>query len=316
MSVYTTVTESQLVEWLKNYSLGRLLELQGIASGIENTNYFVTTSHGKFVLTLFEKLPAADLPYYVHLMAYLANHGIPCPKPVANHDNEFIGQLNGKPACIVSCLPGKSVVNVTPAQCREAGAMLADMHQAGHGYAQRMSNPRGPQWWSAFSQQLLPKVNAEEARLIESELAFQASHKHDALPRGVIHGDLFRDNVLFTDGRIGGVIDFYFACNDVMLYDVAITVNDWCMQADATPDSARVAALVQGYHASRPFLDSEWAVWPVMLRAAAFRTWLGRLGYNHFPMEGEMTHTKDAQLYQRMLQQHIAQPQNLAQLVA
>jgi homoserine kinase type II len=315
MSVYTTVTESQLVEWLKNYSLGRLIELQGIASGIENTNYFVTTSHGKFVLTLFEKLHAADLPYYIHLMAHLANHGTPCPKPVANNDNEFIGHLNGKPACIVSCLPGKSVENVTPAQCGEAGAMLADMHQAAHGYAQRMGNPRGPHWWSTFSQQVLPKVSPDEAALIENELTFQASHKHDTLPRGVIHGDLFRDNVLFTDGRIGGVIDFYFACNDVLLFDVAITVNDWCMNADATPDGVRASALLQGYHASRPFSEGEIAVWPVMLRAAAFRTWLGRLGYNYFPMEGEMTHTKDAQHYQRMLQQHIEQPQSLRALL-
>ncbi len=315
MSVYTTVTAPQLTDWLKNYSLGTLLDLQGISSGIENTNYFVTTSHGKFVLTLFEKIHAVDLPYYIHLMAHLSNHGIPSPKPIANFDNEFVGHLNGKPASIVTCLPGKSVVDVSAAQCGEVGAMLADMHQAAHGYAQRMANPRGPHWWHTFSQQLLPKVTADEATLMQTELTFQAQHKHDALPRGVIHGDLFRDNVLFTDGSIGGVIDFYFACNDVLLFDVAITANDWCMHADATPDLTRLAALVKGYHASRPFNDAECSAWPVMLRAAALRTWLGRLGYNHFPMEGEMTHTKDAALYQRMLQNQIRAPLDLRALI-
>jgi homoserine kinase type II len=316
MSVYTKVSEAQLTEWLKNYSLGHLLELQGISSGIENTNYFVTTSRGKFVLTLFEKMHAADLPYYMHLKTHLANHGFPCPKPVANHDNEFIGELNGKPASIVSCLPGKSVIDVTPAQCAETGEVLADMHVAAQGFAQRMENPRGPHWWKTFSEQLKNKVTNEEATLIQSELTFQSQHRHDALPRGVIHGDLFRDNVLFEDGRIGGVIDFYFACNDVLLYDVAITANDWCLRSDATLEPLRLQALLKGYHAVRGFSDAEKIAWPVMLRAAAFRSWLGRLGYNHFPMAGEITHTKDAGLYQRLLQQHINVPQNLAQLIA
>jgi homoserine kinase type II len=316
MSVYTKVSAEQLTEWLKNYSLGHLQDLQGIASGIENTNYFVATTRGKFVLTLFEKMSAADLPYYMHLKTHLANHGFPCPKPIANHDHEFVGVLNGKPASIVSCLPGKSVVEVTPAQCAETGAVLADLHLAGQGFAQRMMNPRGPHWWQVFSQQLLPKIKPDEAALIQSELAFQSQHKHDALPRGVIHGDLFRDNVLFDNGRIGGVIDFYFACNDVLLYDVAITANDWCMRDDATLDEARLKALLQGYHATRPFTQAEYAAWPLMLRAAALRIWLGRLGYNHFPMQGEMTHTKDAVQYQNLLQQHIAAPLDLAALIA
>lgn len=316
MSVYTKVSPEQLTEWLKNYSLGHLQDLQGIASGIENTNYFVTTTRGKFVLTLFEKMSAADLPYYMHLKTHLANHGFPCPKPIANHDHEFVGELNGKPASIVSCLPGKSVEQVTPAQCAETGALLADLHLAGQGFAQRMMNPRGPHWWQVFSQQLLPKIKPDEAELLQSELAFQLQHKQDALPRGVIHGDLFRDNVLFDNGRIGGVIDFYFACNDVLLYDVAITANDWCMQPDATLDVVRLKAMLQGYHATRQFTDAEKIDWPVMLRAAALRIWLGRLGYNHFPMQGEMTHTKDAGLYQGLLQQHIAAPLNLAALIA
>lgn len=316
MSVYTTVSAPQLAAWLKNYSLGALQDLQGIASGIENTNYFVTTSHGKYVLTLFEKLQTSELPYYMHLMAHLANHGFPCPRPVANFANEYVGLLNGRPASIVSCLPGKSIVDATVAQCEEVGAMVADMHLAAQGYTQRMVNPRGPHWWQTYSRQLLPKVTREQEKIIEGELAFQSQHRHDALPRGVIHGDLFRDNVLFDDGRIGGVIDFYFACNDVLLYDLAITANDWCMCADATLDPSRLSALLRGYHAERAFTDAEQAAWPVMLRAAAFRIWLGRLGYNHFPMEGEMTHTKDAGLYQRLLQRHIDAPLDLAALTA
>jgi homoserine kinase type II len=252
MSVYTTVTQTQLTEWLQNYSLGALQYMQGILSGIENTNYFVTTSQGKYVLTLFEHMGAAELPYYAQLMAHLAARGFACPTPVANSHGEFIGELNGKPALLVTCLPGESVVHVSPAQCGQVGAVLAQLHHAGQGFTQRMLNPRGPHWWKSYLQLLRRKVTPTELRLIESEIDFQAQHAHADLPRGVIHGDLFRDNVLFERvdnagstndlpgnisskyGRIGGVIDFYFAGDDALLLDVAVTANDWCLRPNAT----------------------------------------------------------------------------------
>ena len=326
MSVYTTVTHAQLTEWLKNYSLGDLQHMQGILSGIENTNYFVTTSRGKYVLTLFEHMGVAELPYYAQLMAHLAARGFACPTPVANCHGEFIGELNGKPALLVTCLPGESVVHVSPTQCGQVGTVLAQLHHAGQGFTQRMLNPRGPHWWKSYLQLLRSKVAPVELRLIESEIHFQAQHAHADLPHGVIHGDLFRDNVLFErvdntggvhdlpgnisskHGRIGGVIDFYFAGDDALLLDVAVTANDWCLRPDATLDIEQLAALLRGYRPDNKYSDAEKTAWPILLRAAALRTWLGRLGYNYFPLQGEMTFTKDAGLYQRLLQQHIDAP--------
>ena len=333
MSVYTTVTRAQLTEWLKNYSLGDLQHMQGILSGIENTNYFVTTSRGKYVLTLFEHMGVAELPYYAQLMAHLAARGFACPTPVANSHGEFIGELNGKPALLVTCLPGESVVHVSPTQCGQVGTVLAQLHHAGQGFTQRMLNPRGPHWWKSYLQLLRSKVAPAELRLIESEIHFQAQHAHADLPHGVIHGDLFRDNVLFErvdntggvndlpgnisskHGRIGGVIDFYFAGDDALLLDVAVTANDWCLRPDATLDVEQLAALLRGYRPDNRYSDAEKTAWPILLRAAALRTWLGRLGYNHFPLQGEMTFTKDAGLYQRLLQQHIDAPIHIAALM-
>jgi homoserine kinase type II len=189
-----------------------------------------------------------------------------------------------------------------------------------------MLNPRGPHWWKSYLQLLRRKVTPAELRLIESEIDFQAQHALADLPRGVIHGDLFRDNVLFErvvnaggvndlpgnisskHGRIGGVIDFYFAGDDVLLLDVAVTANDWCLRPNATLNVDQLTALLRGYRPDGKYSDAEKTAWPVLLRAAALRTWLGRLGYNHFPLQGEMTFTKDAGLYQRLLQQHIDAP--------
>lgn len=231
MSVYTTVTPGQLGAWLRNYSVGSLVSLEGISAGIENTNYFVTTSHGRFVLTLFEKLQPHELPFYLNLMAHLSGHGIPCPKPIANLDNAFLGELNGKPASLVSFLAGKDIKDPAPDHCAQVGAMLASLHLAGKSYALTMNNPRGPQWWKAVMPEILPFIPADDVALLREEVRFQSLYRLSDLPRGVVHADLFRDNVLFDNDLIAGVIDFYFACTDVLLYDVAITVNDWCMNA-------------------------------------------------------------------------------------
>ncbi len=288
MAVFTSVSEAELTAWLGDYSLGRLLELQGIASGIENTNYFVTTTNGRFVLTLFEILGADELPFYLNLMAHLARHGIPCPNPVANCRNQFLGTLKGKPACIVSRLSGKSTTSPSNAQCAAIGAMLAQMHIAGQSFSQIMPNPRGAAWRAATAPLVRPFLDAQQAALLENEVALQARQDWTSLPQGVIHADLFRDNVLLEENRVGGLIDFYFACSDALLYDVAITVNDWCMHADGTPDAAKTQTLLRAYHAVRPFLDSEQRAWPLLLRAAALRFWLSRLFDKFLPRDGEL----------------------------
>jgi homoserine kinase type II len=310
MAVFTSVSEAELTAWLGDYSLGQLLELQPISSGIENTNYFVTTGNGRFVLTLFEKLTADELPFYLNLMAHLARHGIPCPSPVASRRNQFLGALNGKPACIATRLSGKSVTAPSEAQCAAIGAMLGQMHIAGQSFSQVMPNPRGAAWRTATAPQVRPFIDAEQAELLDGEVALHAQNKFSSLPQGVIHADLFRDNVLLEGDRVGGLIDFYFACSDALLYDVAITVNDWCMRhAEGKLDDARAQAFLRAYHAERPLTDAEREAWPAMLRLAALRFWISRLYDLHLPRDGELINAHDPSHFERVLRNHIATAQ-------
>jgi len=309
MAVFTNVSGAELTAWLGDYSLGQLLELQGIASGIENTNYFVTTTNGRFVLTLFEILGADELPFYLNLMAHLARHGIPCPDPVANRSNQFLGTLNSKPACIVSRLSGKSATTPSSAQCAAIGAMLGQMHIAGQSFSQVMPNPRGAAWRAATAPQVRPFLDARQAALLEREVALHAQQNWISLPQGVIHADLFRDNVLLEEDRVGGLIDFYFACSDALLYDVAITVNDWCTHTDGTLDAAKTQTFLRAYHAVRPLLDSERSAWPRLLRVAALRFWLSRLFDMYLPRDGQLIHAHDPRHFERILKNHIAAAQ-------
>lgn len=306
MAVFTRVTDAEFSDWLSHYSLGSLLELQGIASGIENTNYFVTTSNGRFVLTLFEKLSAKELPFYLNLMAHLARHGIPCPSPVADKKNSFLGKLNDKPACIVSRLTGKSLTQPEAAHCAAVGAMLGQMHVASQSFTEHMANPRGAAWRADTALQVQQFLNEQDAELLQSEVAFHQQHALSDLPQGVIHADLFRDNVLFDSERVGGLIDFYFACNDSLLYDVAITVNDWCMGADGKLDAARTRALLDAYHAARPFTAEEAGMWHIALRVAALRFWISRLFDLHLPRDGELINAHNPDQFKQILQQHLA----------
>jgi len=306
MAVFTTISEAELTAWLGDYSLGQLLELQGIASGIENTNYFVTTSNGRFVLTLFEKLTASELPFYLNLMAHLARHGIPCPAPMANRHNQFLGTLKDKPACIVSRLSGKSTTAPSHTQCAAMGAMLGQMHTAGQSFSQNMPNARGAAWRAATAPLVRPFLDAGQAALLDSEVQSYAQLNMTSLPQGVIHADLFRDNVLLEDDRVGGLIDFYFACTDALLYDVAITVNDWCMGDDGKLDVIRTQRFLQAYHAVRPLQESEHAAWPLTLRLAALRFWLSRLFDLHLPRDGELINAHDPRHFERILKNHIA----------
>jgi homoserine kinase type II len=304
LSVYTPVSEGQLAAWLKNYSVGALASLEPIAAGIENTNYFVTTTQGRYVLTLFERLPAAELPFYLELMAHLARHGIPCPAPIADLADRYLSQMNGKPAALVTRLPGVSVERPGEAECAELGALLARLHLAGRSYAGYLENPRGPKWWRQAARDLEGHLAPQDAALLGAELGFQAQHRYAELPRGPVHADLFRDNALFEGGRISGVIDFYFAGVDCLLYDLAVCVNDWCLvepQRDRRLDAARTRALLAAYHALRPFGAAEAAAWPSMLRAAALRFWLSRLHDYHLPRAGELVHLHDPEHFRAVL---------------
>lgn len=314
MSVFTTVSPDDLQRWLQDYAVGELRELRGIAAGIENTNYFVTTSTGRYVLTLFEKLTAQELPFYLNLMAHLAEHGVPSAHPVANRAGHYLGTLKGKPAALVARLDGSDVSAPTPAQCAAVGAVLARLHLAGESYPATMDNPRGPKWWTGVLPEILPFLPAPEAALLQDEVRFQSQYRFSDLPRGAIHADLFRDNVLFAGDRVAGVIDFYFACTDVLLYDIAITVNDWCVAADGMLDDARARALLDAYAAVRPYTAVERGAWPVMLRAAALRFWVSRLYDFHLPRAGEMTHAKDPGHFRRILELRIREEDTLPAL--
>ncbi len=301
MSVFTPVPDAVLADWLEHYAIGRLVELKGISAGVQNSNFFVTTTLGRYVLTLFEGIPRAELPYYLHLMAHLARHGLPVPGPIANRDNEYLGTLEDRPAVLVMRLSGASEMNPTPEHCARVGAMLAGLHLAGQSYGRRQENPRGPAWRSATAGAVRGFLPADEQALLDAEIAFQAGVDMAALPTGAIHADLFRDNVLWDGEHIGGVIDFYFASDDALLFDVAVTVNDWCTTPDGALDRARTASLLSAYDAERAFTAAERAAWPAMLRAAALRFWLSRAADFHLPREGEMVLVKDPGEYRDIL---------------
>lgn len=304
MSVYTVVSDEAFKAWVEQYHLGELVELRGIAAGITNTNYFVTTTHGRYVLTLFEDLQLEELPYYLKLMSHLARHGVACPAPVADRSDRLVSLLAGKPACLVTCLDGSDVTHPDAAQCRSVGEMLASLHVAGDTYPARMDNPRGPAWWNRVSATLFGYLGEDEAESLRQELHFQNSQRFLHLPHGVIHADLFRDNVLLKGETIAGFIDFYYACNDILLYDVAIAVNDWARKDDGTLDDALATAFLAGYQAVRPLNNDEKAAWPAMLRAGALRFWVSRLQDFHEPTAGAMTFTKDPGVFRKLAEDH------------
>lgn len=312
MAVFTPVTRAQLESWLRRYTLGELHDFEGIASGIENSNFFVTTDAGRFVLTLFERLSHDQLPFYLGMMQHLAQRGVPCPDPIPDRDGELLGELNGKPAALVTRLAGKVNLHPGPAHCALVGELLARMHLASRDFAGDLPNLRGLTWWRETAPRIAAFLTPDDAALVADELAAQ-EHFHGIrayrdLPRGAVHADLFRDNVLFDEHagvpRMGGAIDFYFAGVDTWLYDLAVTVNDWCCN-DATGalDNARYRALIHAYTATRRPGEAEERAWPMMLRSAALRFWLSRLFDLHLPRPAEIVTPKDPADFARILRE-------------
>ena len=313
MAVFTAVTLDDLTQWIKQFPLGQALALDGIASGIENSNFFLTTERGDYVLTVFENLDFDQLPFYIQLMRHLAERGIPVPAPVANADGELVVALHGKPAAIVSKLAGSSQMDPQPVHCAEVGAMLARMHLAAQDFPLSQPNLRGLDWWRATAPAVLPHLSADNARLLREEIALQEEHAaspaYARLPRGPVHADLFRNNVMFVGDKLTGCFDFYFAGVDTWLFDLAVTVNDWCINlASGRLDDARVRALLDAYRAVRPFTADEAAAWPLLLRAAALRFWLSRLYDLHVPRAAELLTPHDPTHFERILRERIASP--------
>jgi homoserine kinase type II len=317
MAVYTEVGFAVADELLQSLKLGALTELVGIRSGIENTNYYATTVRGQWVLTLFERLSADELPYYLQLMQHLARHGIPVPAPQAAADGRLVHQLAGRPAAVVTRLPGGHRLAPALAHSEQVGRMLGRMHVAGASLPVQQPHLRGLAWWQATVPVVLPHMAAAQADVLRDELAFQqhlaGSPAAQALPRGPIHADLFRDNVMFDDtagpDTLCGFFDFYFAGTDWLLFDIAVCLNDWCTDgASGALDETRAAGFVRAYQQARPLSAGERRAMPAMLRAAALRFWISRLWDWHLPRSAALLQAKDPAHFERVLLQRRSQP--------
>ncbi len=306
MSVYTLVNIKELKIWLQDYALDNLTDYQGIESGITNTNYFLMTEHDQFVLTLFEKNNLEDLPYFVDLMAHLAEDSFLCPKPIYKKDGTALSILKNKPALIVTCLKGKDLAKPEVKHCAAVGKSLAELHVKSANFKAERQNTRDLSWIKKTAKTLLHRLPQDESELLRVEIAYQEK-KNYMLPKATIHGDLFRDNVLFLNDEVGGFIDFYYACTDCLILDVAIAVNDWCVKDDGSFDSERLHAFLDAYKNIRSFSDDEDSAWNDLLRLASLRFWVSRLNDFYHVEEGELTHIKDPNHFKKILKQRIGE---------
>lgn len=314
MAVFTEVSDKDARDLLRRMSLGSFKELRGIQGGIENTNYFLTTDQGEYVLTLFERLSFEQLPFYLHLMKHLAQGGIPVPDPQAEtRSGDILLKVCGKPAAIVNRLPGKSQLAPQPVHCAAVGEMLARMHLAGQSYERQQPNLRGLPWWNETVPVVLPHLGEEAAAMLRAELAYQnhvaASPSYAALPRGPVHADLFRDNAMFDGEKLTGFFDFYFAGVDTWSFDLAVCLNDWCIDhATGAHDAARAQAMISAYQSVRPLTGAERELFNAQLRAGALRFWISRLWDFYLPREAALLTPHDPTHFERVLKQRIDHP--------
>ncbi len=312
MAVFTPVSLQDLTPWIASFSLGKVHRIEGISSGIENSNFFVNTEKGDYVLTLFEKLSFDELPFYLNLMQHLAGKGIKVAAPVPDGKGRILHTLCGKPACLVTKLEGEWPVSPGPVHCAEVGDMMAKMHLAGSDYPLKQPNLRGIEWWRETVPLVQGYLDSKTSLFLQNEMRFQEAFANSSLYgklfRGPIHADLFRNNVMFTGEQLSGFFDFYFAGCDVWLFDVAVAVNDWCIDLDTGElDDLRVRAFLDAYHAVRPFTLPECEAWKAVLRGAALRFWLSRLYDYYRPREAKMLTPHDPRHFERILRLRILQ---------
>ncbi|CAM8293361.1 COG2334 Putative homoserine kinase type II (protein kinase fold) [Candidatus Methylopumilus universalis] len=305
MSVYTSVNIKELKIWLQDYAFDDLTDYQGIKSGITNTNYFLMTAHDRFVLTLFEKNTIEDLPYFVDLMSHLATHSFLCPKPILKKNGTALSILKNKPALIVTCLKGKEVTNPEVNHCKAVGKSLAELHVKSANFVAQHQNTRDLSWIKKTAETLFNELPQDESKLLREEILYQEKQNYK-LPKSTIHGDLFKDNVLFLNDEVSGFIDFYYACTDYLILDVAIAVNDWCVNSDGSFDKSRLNAFLDAYKKIRSFNDNEDRAWNDVLRLASLRFWVSRLNDFYHAEEGELTFIKDPNHFKKILKKRIS----------
>ena len=308
MAVYTDVSDHELQAFVGRYDIGAVVACKGIAEGVENSNFLLQTDSDTYILTLYEKRVAReDLPFFLGLMEHLAANGFACPTPVRAVDGRTLGELCGRPAAIITFLPGMWPRRITPKHCGEIGRALARMHVAGRGFALRRPNALSVPGWRPLLEQSAARADSVHPGLgpeLEAELALLEAGWPDNLPAGVIHADLFPDNVFFLDGRLSGVIDFYFACNDFFAYDIAICLNAWCFEHDHSFNITKARQLLTGYQAERAIADVELQALPMLARGSAFRFLLTRLyDWLHQP-DGALVRPKDPLEYLAKLHFH------------
>jgi len=314
MAVYTEVSFEDLERLLRDYDIGTPLTFKGIAEGVENSNYLLTTERGNFILTLYEKRVAPeDLPFFIVLMDHLAHQGVPCPTPVRARDGEALRALCGRPAAIVTFLTGMWPRRIEPFHCAGLGTALAGLHRAGSSFAMRRANRLGVKGWRPLYEACAARAGELQQGLAEEvggELAFLEAAWPRGLPSGVVHADLFPDNVFFRDRDVSGLIDFYFACTDFLAYDLAVCLNAWCFEPDGSFNVTKARALVRNYHAVRPLDAAELAALPLLARGSALRFLLTRLYDWLNQTAGALVRPKDPLEYLRKLRFHrgIAEP--------
>lgn len=308
MAVYTDVPDDELEAFVAGYDIGGILSCKGIAEGIENSNYLLQTERGAFILTLYERRVAPeDLPFFLGLMEHLAGSGIACPTPVPGRDGAALRRLCGRPAAIVTFLNGMCARRISSSHCAALGAAMAEMHRAGEDFPMRRPNALGPAGWGPLfdtCRGAADDIAAGLAGEIDDELGFLGAHWPAAAASGVIHADLFPDNVFFLGERLSGVIDFYFACNDFYVYDLAVCLNAWCFEPDYSFNVTKARRMIAGYCAVRALDRAEIAALPVLARGAALRFLLTRLHDALFPPEGVLVRPKDPLEYLHRLRFH------------
>ncbi|MDP1631305.1 MAG: homoserine kinase [Caulobacter sp.] len=310
MAVYTDISDDELATLLADFDIGQAIAFKGIAEGVENSNFLLETDRGRFILTLYERrVRPEDLPYFLGLLGWLADHGFPSARPVADRNGQTLKEVRGKPAAIVEFLTGISVRRPTAAHCREAGAGLARLHLAGQGYPGRRENDLGHDAWSAMFARLWDA--AEElkpglADTIRADLDYLGRHWPQGLPVGVIHADFFPDNVFFRDGTFAAAFDFYFACDDAYAYDLGVALNAWCFESDGSFNLTASRAFLAGYQAHRPLSVEERAALPILAHGAAMRFFLTRLNDWGATPEGALVRPHDPLEYERKLAVHRA----------